>query len=112
LGSKENIHLCINPASVKWVDAMLDDLRAATTIARNAPADSLAESIQAMVKDLDPSTLTAESLGQMLAMAGIEEVGLPERMAGISGILNSLPPALSEKLLTTYFNDLYRYREP
>jgi hypothetical protein len=46
----------------------------------------------------------------MLAMAGVEGTALPERMAGISGILNTLPPAVSEKLLTTYFNDLFRYR--
>jgi len=36
--SKENIHLSINPASVRWVDALLADLRACTEIARSLPA--------------------------------------------------------------------------
>jgi glutamate/tyrosine decarboxylase-like PLP-dependent enzyme len=110
MGSKENIHLSINPASVQWVDALLADLRECTMIARKLPPDSFAESIKEMVQGLDANSMTPDGLTQMLAMAGISSTSLPERMAGISGILNSLPAALSEKLLTAFFNDLYRYR--
>ena len=109
-GSKENIHLSINPASVRWVDDLLTDLRACVEVAQGMPVDVLPPGLRDTLAHLDPATLTADTLTQMLAMAGVEGTALPERMAGISGILNSLPPAVSEKLLTTYFNDLFRYR--
>ncbi|MBI3786380.1 MAG: aspartate aminotransferase family protein [Deltaproteobacteria bacterium] len=111
-GSKENIHLSINPASVKWVDAMLADLRQCVELAKGLSTAGGDDAMQQMLQQLDPTTLTEETLGQMLAMAGIQGTGLPQRMAAISGLLNTLPPAVAEKLLTVYFNDLFRYSKP
>jgi glutamate/tyrosine decarboxylase-like PLP-dependent enzyme len=112
LGSKENIHLSINPASVKWVDALLADLRACVEVVRNMRADSLASSVREAFANLDPKTLSDETFGQMLGMAGIEGGALPDRMAPVSEILNSLPPEVAERLVTEYFNNLYRQRDP
>ncbi|HVN85654.1 MAG TPA: aspartate aminotransferase family protein [Candidatus Binatia bacterium] len=109
-GSKENIHLSINPASVKWVDALLADLRACVEVAKTLPSPSLDPALQAMLSQLDPASLSGETLVQLLGAAGIHGDALPERMAEISGLLNVLPPALAERLLVEYFNDLYRYR--
>ena len=44
-------------------------------------------------------------------MAGIQGYKVPERMAEINEILNALPPALREKLLTEFMNELLQYRE-
>jgi len=108
-GSKENIHLSINPACAKWVDAMLGDLRECVAIAKQMAAAPVDAGLKEMMQQLDPATLTTETLGQMLSMAGIQGTGLPARMAEISDLLNSLPPPVAEKLLAVYFNDLFRY---
>lgn len=106
--SKENIHLSINPASVRWVDAMLADLRQCVDKAKGMKSGELAAGVQQMFGSVDPATLTADTFGQMLGMAGIQGTSLPERMAEINEILNALPVPLREKLLVEYLNDLYR----
>lgn len=106
--SKENIHLSINPASVKWVDAFLADLRVCVDAARGMQSGRLGAQIKEALASVDPSALGSDSIGQMLAMAGIQGNELPERMAEINEILNALPAALREKLLIEYLNDLYR----
>jgi glutamate/tyrosine decarboxylase-like PLP-dependent enzyme len=109
-GSQQNVHLSINPASVKWVDAMLADLRESVAAARKLPRDAVDAGLKEMMQQLDPSTLTEETLAQMLGMAGLHGTELPARMAEISDLLNSLPPPVAEKLLTVYFNDLFRHK--
>jgi glutamate/tyrosine decarboxylase-like PLP-dependent enzyme len=106
--SKENIHLSINPASVKWVDAMLEDLRASVQAARKLGSADLAAAAREMFGSIDPSTLSEETFSQMLGMAGIQGTQLPERMAEINEILNALPPTLRERLLIEFLNDLMR----
>jgi len=110
-GSKENIHLSINPASVKWVDALLADLRVCVERAKTMESGGLASAVRDAFSSIDPATLTEESFSQMLGLAGIQGGSLPERMAGINEILNALPPQLREKLVTEFMNELLKYRE-
>jgi sphinganine-1-phosphate aldolase len=110
-GSKENIHLSVNPASVKWVDALLRDLRACVEKARTMTSDEQASAVRDAFSSLDPASFTEESLSQMLSMAGIQGFALPERMAGINEILNALPVELRERLVTEFMNELLQYRE-
>jgi len=107
--SKENIHLSINPASVQWVDALLDDLRACVETARGLPAKGGA--IRTMLAGLDLASLPPDAVGALLAGAGVDGAALPDRMAGINETLNALPPALREKILVEYLNDLFRHRD-
>ena len=107
LGSKENIHLSVNPANVRWCDALLADLRASVEAARKMPQEDLS-GLKAMLEQLDLERLTPDELWQMLAFAGVHGGSLPQRMAAVSTLLNSLPPAWAEKLLTAYINELYR----
>ena len=107
-GSKENIHLSINPASVRWVDALLDDLRTCVDLARRMPADEGSAAMQASLAQLDLATISPEALAGLLASAGVEGSALPDRMAGINDTLNALPVPLRERLLIEYLNALYR----
>jgi hypothetical protein len=107
-GSKENIHLSINPASVKWVDAMLADLSECVEKARVLPSGELASKVSAAFADTDPDQFGEEAFAGMLAMAGVEGDALPGRMAEINEVLNALPVKLREKLLVEYLNTLYR----
>jgi len=106
--SRENIHLSINPASVRWVDALLADLGECVAKAKAMPSGELGARVRAAFGSLDPDALSAETFAGMLGMAGIQGTALPERMAEINEILNALPPRLRERLLVEYLNELYR----
>ena len=62
--SKENIHLSINPASVKWVDALLADLKTCVETAKALKSGELAATIREAFGAIDPATLNDETLGQ------------------------------------------------
>ena len=109
-GSKENIHLSVNPASVKWVDALLADLKVCVEEAKKMRSHEMASAIRDAVSSLDPASLSEGVFSQMLGMAGIEGFALPERMAGINEILNALPAPLRERLVTEFMNELLQYR--
>jgi sphinganine-1-phosphate aldolase len=110
-GSKENIHLSINPASVKWVDALLADLRVCVEKARTLESGKVASMVRNAFSSIDPASFTEETFSQMLGMVGIQGAALPERMAEINEILNALPVQLREKLVTEFMNELLKYRE-
>lgn len=109
--SKENIHLSINPASAKWVDALISDLRDCVELAKGMPSGAIASGVQAMFGSIDPDTLSEETFGQMLGMAGIQGTALPARMAEINEMLNALSPALRERLLVEFLNQLFQLKE-
>ena len=110
-GSKENIHLSVNPASVKWVDALLADLRVCVEKAKMMEPGEVASTVRDAFSSIDPSSFTEETFSQMLGFAGIQGGSLPERMAGINDILNALPAQLREKLVTEFMNELLKYRK-
>ena len=37
--------------------------------------------------------------------------GVPEKMAEVNELLQSMPPKVADKLLTGFFNELSRYRK-
>jgi glutamate/tyrosine decarboxylase-like PLP-dependent enzyme len=106
--SKENIHLSVNPASVRWVEPLLADLRECVARARELPSGALAQQIGSAFGNLEASSLDDAAMAGMLAMAGVQGDQLPGRMAEINEVMNALPPALREKLLIAYLNELYR----
>jgi sphinganine-1-phosphate aldolase len=106
--SKENIHLSINPASVRWVDALLADLDACVAKAKAMPSGEIAGKIRAAFGDLDPSTLGDDTFQGLLAMAGVQGSALPGRMAEVNEVLNALPVKMRERLLVEYLNELFR----
>jgi sphinganine-1-phosphate aldolase len=106
-GSKENIHLSVNPASAKWVEPFLEDLRACTAIAKTLPSGAVAATMRAAFADIDPAAVTPEMVQQMLGMVGASGNALPTRMAEINEILNALPAELTEVLLTEFLNEMH-----
>jgi len=110
--SQENIHLSVNPASARWVDDFLADLRACVDAAKGQPSGQLAAMVQQALGAMDINEVGEETLSQALSLAGIEGTAVPARMAGINEMLNALPPQLRERLLIAYLNQLMQYREP
>lgn len=105
---KENFHLSLNASTAPRVDALLADLAVAVERARGLPSPvaGLGEGLGA----LDPATLPPELFGQILAALGVQGTALPERLAGIHAVLNSLPPHLADAFLTRFFNELYHHK--
>ncbi len=110
LGSKENVHLSVTPGTSPWVDPFLADLRASVESAKAIPADHTADGLKESLAAIDPKSLTPEMFSQMLAMAGLNGVELPSRMAGINEMLNALPAPLTETVLTQFVNELFQYK--
>jgi len=102
----KNLHLSVHPGVVDSVDAMLADLADAVQAARQVTTDSLAATLGPMVQSLDASQLDADTVRHLLGAAGIQGADLPDRLADINGILDTLPPRTADVLLTAWFNDL------
>lgn len=110
--SKENVHISIDSAGLNQVDEMLSDLSDCINVCNKMEADHGLLSLQSMVAQLDPSSLDEKAFSQMLAIAGLGSVDgeavLPDRLAGINGALNLLPPELTEQCLIEFFNGIFR----
>ncbi len=103
-----NLHLTVTAASRDQVAPLLADLAAAVEIARARPVEEVDPSLVAAAQALDPSTLTTQAFGGLLAMAGLSvDSGLPDRMAPINRILEVLPGPLRERLLVEFMGRLY-----
>ncbi len=110
--SPENIHLSVNPQSVRWVDELLADLRECTEKARALPSGQLAARIRESFGKLRAEELDEGVFEGLLAMAGVGSEGLPARMAEINEVLNALPVPMRERLLVEYLNGLFRQPAP
>ncbi len=104
-GSPPNIHLSVNPDCLRWTDELLADL-AECTAAAVAP-DVAGPDLGAMLAGVDPKQIDDATFAGILAMAGIQGSALPEHMADINELLNSLPPAFTQEMLREFLNQLY-----
>ena len=102
---EQNFHISINRSTAARVEDMLVDLEASVEAARALPTVGL-EQLQAMLAGFDLEKLSDEAFGDLMGMAGIQGTELPERMAGINGLLDALPPKAADRVLTTFFNEL------
>lgn len=102
-----SFHLSLQPGNVPRVSEFLKDLRVGVDRVKALPKSSVAENVSQALSGVDPASLGPEMLGQMLAMAGVGGVGLPDKSADINDILAALPPALNERLLAEFVNELF-----
>ncbi|HJN74894.1 MAG TPA: aspartate aminotransferase family protein [Myxococcota bacterium] len=102
---RENFHLSINRSTACRVEEMLVDLEASVEAARALPRVGI-EQIQAMLASFDLENMSEAAFGDLLGMAGISGTALPDRMAGINGLLDAMPPKAADRLLTAFFNEL------
>lgn len=106
-GSKENIHLSIDQATIDRIDEFGRDLRKAVDVARTLSEPEGMDDLKALVGALTPETFTPEVFQQIMAASGTADGALPEGTAGINSVLNAVPAGVSSKILTEYFNELY-----
>lgn len=108
MGSKSNIHLSVTAASLDRVDGLLKDLAQSVEAAKVYPANQELLALLGTLEGLDLTQVPVEAYQQLLALAGVHNGKLPERLAGINALLANLPPAVTESLLKEFVNDLYR----
>lgn len=105
--SPAHIHLSINASNVGWEADLLKDLEACVQIAADLPEGDLVKMVRGGLEQIDLENVSDEDIKGLLAMAGIDAGGLPDRMADINGVLDALPAAAREKILTSFVNDLF-----
>jgi glutamate/tyrosine decarboxylase-like PLP-dependent enzyme len=105
--SPENLHFSLHPGNVRRLDAMLADLRVSVEAARGRPRGELAAAVQEAFAGLDPESLDEGMFDRLMAFAGLEGAGVPDRMAEVNELLNALPVALRERLLVLFVNRLF-----
>jgi sphinganine-1-phosphate aldolase len=107
MGSQANIHLSVDQSTIDVVDRFLPDLDAAIEEARGSNAAALPDGAAAMLGALDADSFTPETYRMLMASAGAQD-GLPEGTSGINAMLNAMQPEVAAKVMTEFFNDLYR----
>ncbi|MEV1024625.1 aminotransferase class V-fold PLP-dependent enzyme [Streptomyces sp. NPDC050264] len=109
--SPANLHLTVTAAVAgeEGVRLLLAELEKAVGRAREAGPVHVDPAIVEAAASLDPEALGPEEVDVALALAGVGEEGrLPERMAPVLAVLQSLPPRLSERLLPEVIGRLYQ----
>lgn len=110
--SPANIHLTATATSLDRVDELLADLGQAAVAAAAHEREPEFQQLLDGLGALDPAAFTEDMYAGMLGAVGLGEGtsgagGLPSDMAEINAVLDALPPALREKLLLAFLNDLY-----
>jgi hypothetical protein len=107
-----NLHLTVTAASLANVDPLLSDLADSVAAAREVPSAAPAPELVEVARAIDPDALTPEEFAGLLTFAGLDPAavtggGLPERMAPINHLLESMPPRLRERILAEFIGLLY-----
>jgi sphinganine-1-phosphate aldolase len=106
-GSKENVHLTVDQASLPRVEQFLVDLKEAVEAARATDATSRQRELDAFLAEIRDRGFKDEDFIRLLDYAGLEGGKLPSSMATVNKILNALPAEMRKGLLTGFMNDLY-----
>ena len=106
-GAPASLHLTISAGHLPVVERFLADLRWAVAQAQAAGTDPALAMLLGAAGGLDFASLGDEGFTQALALVGVRDGTLPERMAPIHTLLDTLPPAVREAALLAFLNDLY-----
>ena len=105
--SPANIHLCINPANLRWLDDLLADLDRCAEAVRDSPPSPLVAALQQTLEQVDLSKLDDQTLRGMMQMAGITPGAIPKVGAEINEVLDLVAPGVRERVLTEFMNEIY-----
>ncbi|NUR73301.1 MAG: aspartate aminotransferase family protein [Hamadaea sp.] len=104
-GMPASLHLTLTGVSESGVDSLLATLAVAVSSARSlgpVSTDALSQ-----IASLDFASLDDAALGALLPAVGVSFAGGTPRMAAVNAVLDGLPPASREALLTRFLSALY-----
>jgi sphinganine-1-phosphate aldolase len=105
-GVPANIHLSINLSNVGKTDIFLSDLKQSVEKAKSLPSGELLAAVRGMLDKEGEAVLN--NAGDLMAMAGMQPGGVPERMAPINEVLDALAPEWRERILLDVTNSFFR----
>ncbi len=105
-----SLRFVASPGVADRIPAMLAALRDAVDAARARPPTDH-DLVEEALHHLGPETLTDAAFARLLEVSGVEDGALPRRRAPLYETLNSLPPALADRLLTRLISGLRPSRE-
>jgi len=102
-----SFHLTIMPVHAPQIDAFLADLQAAVAEVRQNPSEG--SELLAMVSAIDLSEFDNGQIEELLQSTGLmANAGGQQPMAEVNQILDTLPAAETDRLVTTYFDLMSR----
>jgi glutamate/tyrosine decarboxylase-like PLP-dependent enzyme len=107
-GHPANLHPSINPNNVPLVDEFLIDLAAAAAAAPPRDASGIGAAVRQTFAGMSPAAVDDNVIRQMLAMTGVGSFDIPEETALVNTALDAIPPALKERLVIAFVNELFR----
>ncbi|MBW1892630.1 MAG: aspartate aminotransferase family protein [Deltaproteobacteria bacterium] len=110
--SQKNFHISVNVSSVDLVDDLLNALRDSVEAARSLKTGELVTTIKDALANMGPNDINDDNISDMMAMAGLDGGDLPERMADINEIMNTLTVNQRELMLKAFLNDLFSQKKP
>jgi glutamate/tyrosine decarboxylase-like PLP-dependent enzyme len=105
--SPANIHLCINPANLRWLDDLLADIDRCVEAVRDSAPSPLVASLTQALAHIDLASVDDQTLRQMMAMAGIAPGTIPKLGAELNEVLDLLPPPARARVLTEFMNEVF-----
>ncbi len=105
--SPANIHVCVNPANLRWLDELLADIGRCVDEVRDSEPSPLVASLTQALAQIDLASVDDQTLRQMMTMAGIAPGSIPKVGAEINEVLDMLPADARERVLTEFMNELY-----
>lgn len=109
-GSEANVHLSIGQKTFEQTNDFLSALRDAVEACKPKGFSQAAAKVKAELSRMDIAGFKPEMMGDLMRSAGIEDGQLPRKSAELNQILNVLPPAVTQFVLTEFMNDRYIYR--
>lgn len=102
-GGPANLHVSVSWANCAHVEVFLSDLGEVVATLRERGPTFDASQLQRVARQLADESLDV-ILARIAPLAGLEGAELPERMARLNTILDALPAARRDSLLTAYVN--------
>jgi hypothetical protein len=109
-GSEANVHISIGQKTFDQADEFLAALRESVKACVDKGFSQIAAKVKAELKTMKPGAFGPSMMGDLMRAAGIEDGQLPRKSAELNQILNELPPAVTQFVLTEFMNDRYIYR--
>ncbi len=106
--SPANVHLCLNPESLRWLDDLLADFETCIEQVRETKPGPLLAMIEGALGQVDLEAIDDQTLRQMLEMAGAGGGEIGGDRADVSRVLDRLPASLRARILTEFMNESYR----
>lgn len=109
LGSPTNLHLTISAGHLPVAENFLADLRAAVRDVQATPPDPELAALLHTAASLDFTNMSEETFINALALVGVQNGRLPDKMAAINALLDALPAPARESALIAFINKLYSH---